>query len=380
MSVGQLEFEDLGSVAALRENYDVELKSAQGRDGSGAVPDSIWETYSAFANTKGGWLVLGVEEADSGLEILGISDFERVQKEIWDTLNDAEKISANILQNKDVRIVEEEGKNVVVVKVPAASRRQRPVYIGENPLRGTYLRNFEGDYQADESVVRRMLAEAEAEARDSETLPNYGLDDLDEESIEKYRNLFQSTKPQHSFLEGSTEELLRNLGGMKLNRERGSLELTVAGLLMFGNLVSIRDRFPHYNLDYQERSEGDPSRWSDRVTTDGSWAGNLFQFFRRVLPKLTSDIKVPFRLNDDMRRVDETEVTEALREALVNTLIHADYEATTPIRVVKGENGFEFRNPGRLRVPKEQALAGGVSDCRNPSIQGPGEVATTSFR
>jgi|SRR5690554_142681 len=214
-----------------------------------------------------------------------------------------------------------------------------------------------------------MLAEATLSARDSVTLRNYELDDLDGESFAQYRNLFRSTRPQHPFLEGDDRELLRSLGGMKLNRETGEYELTLAGLLMFGSSVSISEELPHFTLDYQEKRSPETHRWSDRLTTDGSWAGNLFQFFRRAFPKLVSDIKVPFQLDSQMRRVDETEVHEALREALVNCVIHADYESTTPIRVVKGDVDFEFRNPGRLRVPKEQALAGGVSDCRNPSIQ-----------
>src|SRR5690554_4082457 len=214
-----------------------------------------------------------------------------------------------------------------------------------------------------------MLAEATLSSRDARPLPNFGIHDLDGESLEQYRNLFRSTRPQHPFLEGTDQELLRSLGAMKLNRDTGEYQLTVAGLLMFGNFVSICEEFPHYTLDYQEKLGVENRRWSDRFTTDGSWSGNLFQFFRRVFPKLTSNIKVPFKLDPEMRRIDESSVHEALREALVNSLIHADYETSIPIRIVKQENDFEFRNPGRLRVPKEQALAGGVSDCRNPSIQ-----------
>ena|SRR5690554_831559 len=102
MSVRHLKFEDLGSISQLRENYDVELKQAQGRSGNGAVPGSMWETYSAFANTEGGWIVLGIAEFDDGPKILGIAEPDRVKKEIWDTLNNHQKISANILDNHDV--------------------------------------------------------------------------------------------------------------------------------------------------------------------------------------------------------------------------------------------------------------------------------------
>jgi len=229
-----------------------------------------------------------------------------------------------------------------------------------------------------------MLAEVAIDARDSEVLKGYGFEDLDAESISQFRNLFKSTSPDHPFLVGSDAELLRSLGGARRNRDTGDDELTVAGLLMFGSLVSIRERFPHYNLDYQEH-EGEADRWVERVTTDGRWAGNLFQFYRKVLSKLTADLRVPFELDDELQRIDTTHVHAAVREALVNTLVHADYDATTPIRIVKRESVFEFRNPGRLRLPREQVFEGGMSDCRNPAVQtmfqmiGAGEKAGSGF-
>ena len=60
---------------------------------------------------------------------------------------------------------------------------------------------------------------------------------------------------------------------------------------------------------------------------------------------------------------------QALREALVNTLVHADYSDRASVRVIKRPSGFEFRNPGALRVTVAQALQGGESDCRNRTLQ-----------
>ena len=123
-------------------------------------------------------------------------------------------------------------------------------------------------------------------------------------------------------------------------------------------------------VDYQEREKPPTDRrWLDRVTTDGSWSGNLYDFFRRVFPKLTSDLKVPFRTDTPGKRVDEDNVHEALREALVNGLIHADFSGRIPIMVIKRPDVFGFRNPGELRLPLSVVLAGGTSDCRNRSLQ-----------
>lgn len=100
---------------------------------------------------------------------------------------------------------------------------------------------------------------------------------------------------------------------------------------------------------------------------DGAWSGNLYDFFRRVIRKLTEDLKVPFVLQGG-ERVDDTPAHQALREALVNTLIHADYTGRASVLVVKQPSGLVFRNPGMMRVPVMQALAGGASDCRNRTL------------
>ena len=118
---------------------------------------------------------------------------------------------------------------------------------------------------------------------------------------------------------------------------------------------------------------------------DGTWSGNVYDFYRRVIPKLTANLKVPFRLRDDLYRRDETHVHEAVREALVNTLVHADYEGRVSVLVLRTQDGFSFRNPGGPRLPLEQIRRGGVSDCRNRTLQrmflmlGIGEQAGSGF-
>ena len=77
---------------------------------------------------------------------------------------------------------------------------------------------------------------------------------------------------------------------------------------------------------------------------------------------------MPFRLVGVQRQA-ETPVHKALREALVNAIVHADYAERSPLLAIKAPDYFEFRNPGRMRVPVEEALRGGRTDCRNRSIQ-----------
>jgi len=123
-------------------------------------------------------------------------------------------------------------------------------------------------------------------------------------------------------------------------------------------------------LDYQERDQAiAEQRWSDRLTLDGSWSGNLFDFYYKVIRKLTADleIKIPFKLKDGVRQ-ENTIVHDALREALVNTLVHADFTGRASIYIVKRPDMFGFRNPGLMRIPIDQAIAGRESDCRNRKL------------
>jgi len=103
--------------------------------------------------------------------------------------------------------------------------------------------------------------------------------------------------------------------------------------------------------------------------------------------KLNTPICSNSNLNvKDAVRRGETHVHEALREALVNTLIHAEHQSTRPIRVIKFLDSFIFSNPGRLRIPRQRLYEGGITDARNPNLQkmfqmlGLGEKAGSGFQ
>ena len=375
----------LDELQELREQVDFEAKTAAGRDGKGTLPQSFWETYSAFANTGGGLIALGVKEAPGKpLDVRGVPEPERLQIELWNGLNNRKIISQNLLANTDVSLLTLQNQlTVVLVRVPRARRQDQPVYVGTNPLTGTYRRQHEGDYLCPEAVVKRMLSEAQHDTLDDRPLPHYGLTDLATDTLKAYRTEFAVRRPGHLWNGYTDDEFLECVGGWYRDRATGESCLTLAGLLMFGQQHTIMQQVPHYGPDYQEQAPG-TARWVDRVTPDASWSGNVYDFYRRVYPKLTADLKVPFQLVGD-RRVDETDVHKALREALVNTLVHADYSGSIPIRIIKSPGGFDFRNPGLLRIPTDEIYRGGTSDCRNRRLQtmfqlvGAAEKAGTGF-
>jgi len=357
-------------LADLAEACDLECKAAQGRNGQGELPEDFWKSYSALANTDGGVILLGVQEKPRGhFQALGLANVERVRKAIWDNLHNRKQVSANLLSEDDVQPVQMGDKTVLRVQVPRASRQQRPVHLGSNPFGGTWQRRYEGDYASDDETVRRLLAERVEDSRDERVLKGFDFGDIDMDTVAAYRNRFAAVKPGHVWADLPVPEFLERIGAWGKNRDEGYAGFRLAGLLMFGRAEVIRDALPHYMVDYQERSEARTERrWIDRVVPDGTWSGNLYDFFRRVYQKLTADLKVPFQLQDG-QRVEDTPVHEALREALANTLVHADYSGRVTVLVVKRPDMFGFRNPGRMRIPLELAIQGGHSDCRNRRLQ-----------
>lgn len=154
----------LADIAAIRETWNVECKLAQGRDGHGALPDDIWETYSAFANTQGGDIFLGLRELGPGqYELAGIRDPQKVIAEFMAGLNDTRVVSANILCIDNIAVLDIEGKAVIHINVPRASIYLRPVYVGNDPLNGSFIRTGSSDIKLFPDRVRRMQARVRAE-------------------------------------------------------------------------------------------------------------------------------------------------------------------------------------------------------------------------
>ena len=365
--------QDILTALDLGEDKDWEFKSAKG-----GLPASLWESYSALANTDGGAIVPGVKENEVGeYEIQGLENPAKIAKQFWNTINNRGKISVNLLTNDDVKILSINDKSILVVRVPRASRRQRPVFVGTNPLEGTYRRYNEGDYRCGREEVVRMLADQSEQPADSVILKHFSLDDLDKKTLEEYRNRFASRSPAHPWLKLNDQDLLENLGGRRKDRASGDEGLTVAGLLMFGKERSIQDpeAIPQYHVDYREKLSKNPSvRWTDRIVPDGTRNLNLFQFFEQVYPRLVADLKIPFQFTNEQesappQRHDETIVHEAIREAFVNSIIHADYRGQGGIVVERYRDRLEFSNPGTLLLGVEQILKGGVSECRNVNLQ-----------
>ena len=356
---------DLSQLSKYKENNRIEAKKAQG-----GLPRSIWETYSAFANTFGGYILLGVvENADKSFSSVPQFAPEKIVSDFWNSVNNHSVVNVNILSDRNVQIVESGGNRIVIIEVPRAARHDKPVYTGADPFAGTYRRNGEGDYRCTKDEVRAMLRDQADISQDARVMDTMTIDCLDTDTIRRYRQRMDNLRPGHVWSELAVEDFLHRIGAMARDTN-SKLRPTAAGLLMFGHEYEIVREFPHYFLDYQEhdRSATEDERWTDRiVSSSGDWSGNICDFYFRVYNRIAQDIKVPFKLNG-ADRIDDTPLHKALREALANALIHADYYDRRGLVIQKWPDKIRIANPGAFRINVQEALVGGVSDPRNESL------------
>ena len=356
---------DISQFDEYREDNRREVKRA-----NGGLPVSLWDTYSAFANCYGGVIILGVkEEKDGSWKTTGLQNEAKLRKDFWDTINNPKKVNINLLSDDDVETytVGEKKDVIMVIYVPMAKREQKPVYINNDIFNGTFRRNFEGDYHCTRLQVKAMLRDQTERTMDMEVLDKVPMTDLNYDTIRGYRNSHRTLKKGHPFERLDDYEYLRSIGAAAISDEDGQLHPTAAGMLMFGDEYNIVRHFPEYFLDYRE--ELDPTmRWTDRLqSSSGEWSGNVCDFYFRVYNKIIKDIKVPFKMVGG-ERVDDTPVHRALREALANCLINADYHGVRGVVIRKDQNKIVFANPGYVRTGKKQMRLGGESDPRNKSL------------
>ena len=345
---------DLLRIEQYRENNRIEAKKALG-----GLPRSIWETYSAFANTLGGMILLGVEEhRDHSLHPVDLPAPELLAEEFWEILNDPKKVSVNILTSRHVQIEQVEGKRILVITVPRAQRYDRPVYVDGNPLTGTYRRSGEGDYRCTPEEVRGMMRDAAVSTQDMRLLSHVEMEALDRDTLRRYRARMADCRPGHVWESLGDEDFLYKLGAAGKDAA-GALHPTAAGLLMFGYEYEIIQEFPAYFLDYQALLGPNGQRTGRLTSCSGDWSGNLYDFYFRVCDHMLRNFSPGERA---------ASARDALGEALANTLINADYWGRQGIVVTQCRDRIVFSNPGAFRIRIESARSGGVSDPRNAAL------------
>lgn len=148
------------------------------------LPFGFWSTYSAFANTFGGRIVLGLTDGgDDHSEPIptGIEDPDGILHDIWEQVDNPRMVSINILTHSDVEVIDIDGMDLIVIDVPRAERRKRPVYVDNNVNNGTYRRNDDGNYHCSMSEISEMIRDSMDEGSDSALCTRVRMSEIDEE-------------------------------------------------------------------------------------------------------------------------------------------------------------------------------------------------------
>lgn len=190
--------------------------------------------------------------------------------------------------------------------------------------------------------------------QDNLILEHYGLNELNFDTIKSYRDRFAEVKPAHPWNALETKEFLYKVGAWGKVRDTHKEGVTLAGLLLFSEERIITEVLPQYFLEYRE-SKGD-EEWTERFTSqDGTWSGNIFDFYFHIHEIVRNNEPQPL-------------IASSLTEALINMLIHADYNGEGGVILEKQPSHYVFSNPGLLLVPTDSVFSNIVSQLRNPNI------------
>lgn len=340
------------------------------KESAGALTDDLWETYSAFANTEGGEIVLGIREnADHTFTPVGVGNSQDQIDAFWMTVRNPQRVSRDVTLADGVQAVQRDGFDFVVITVPRAERDDKPVsvYSKRDKRFVSWIRRGSTDQRASEDDLRLMSYDSEP-GGDRRPLVRFDLGALCESTVNRYREAFRDNKPNSPWNKDSAEDFLFHIGAVAKGHD-GQLHPTEAGLLAFGYEYQITNFLPRFLLDYQENVSGN-SRWDDRIVSQADdWSGNVFDFYLRVTERWRARLAAPFSTDEyGMGHGSRNPVTEGANEALTNALVHAYYGNAAKVKVTLTESKLDIVNSGSFLIDKDVAIAGGFSEARNPTM------------
>ncbi len=309
------------------ESEIVELKSQ--------VVGDICKEIIAFANSKGGTLYIGVE--DNG-NVVGVENADKVTLQLSNMVRDSIKPDVTMFIHYETLWVE--GKSIIAATVQKGT--DRPYYLGSKGLKptGVYVRNGNSTDPATDTAIRRMIKET------------------DGDSFETMRSLEQNLTFK------TTEELFR-----KRNVPFDSTKMQTLGMLsqddIYSNVALLLSDQCNHTIKAATFSGTDKTTFQDRR----EFGGSLFQQMEEMYAYLDmrNRTKATFQglYRTDIRDYPE----EALREALLNSLVHREYSFSASTLISIYDDRIEFVSVGGLPagISLEDIMLG-LSVCRNPKL------------
>jgi len=339
---------------------DLELKESRDK-----VPEYAYETVSAFLNTEGGHIILGVNDNH---EITGIIDADQVQNAFIGELQNPARFGSPIYFEDYLK--SHEDKNILIFYIPEAQRQNKPVYVKtKRKGRVAFIRKGGGDYQCNHEDLNRLINDSKQERPDSQIL-DLNIDTcFDDNAIKWYRHRYDNKGGNRSLDHLSNNDFLCELG---LAVEHDShLHPTLAALLLFGKTALIRQLMPrpivdcfHYGFAEDHANTGE--RWIKRTTCEF----NMVQSWQAIVDWYNSFAEVPFTIDRESgQRIESPPDFIAFRESVINLLSHQDFtDHTRWPRIENFSDLTRFWNPGDAFVNADRLLEPGAKEVRNPTI------------
>lgn len=329
---------------------DFEVKAAKSE-----LPKSIWETVSAFSNTNGGWVVLGVHEKGKSFEIVGVDNPAKLEQDFLNTLRGTK---FNVFVSTKQEMFRFNEKTVLAFYVPV--HKNKPVYFN-NP-KNTFIRRGSADQRATQEETDSMLRDRSFGTKTSEPVSGTNRNSLNNISLNRYRDYMARFNPNASYNRFDETEFLEKLRVMEAGK------CTYAGLLMLGKREVIEKHFSDFRIDLLEIPGTSYSDAKQRYTFRIEEQENLWEYYFECFARLKQKVDVQFSLTSDGFGQELSPGLESIREALVNMLMHADYFSPAASRIRIFSNHIEFYNPGGLPKPYEELKSKDISLPRNPIL------------
>lgn len=321
----------------------------------------MWETVSAFSNTAGGWIILGVKEAKiksvSTYEVIGIEKTEKIEQDVISVLRSVSKFNVPILAKAHRFVVD--GKTILSFHIPPSVNK--PVYFGNN-LSNTFVRIGSGDQRATDIEIDILMREKTFGMKSEMEVDGTGFEDLNLQSLQTYRRRVRDYNPDFRYNDLEDEQFCEKTGIVS----RG--KVTYGGLLMFGKGDIVQRYIPHFWIDYIEIPGSTYSDADCRYTYRMPEQENIWEYFKVLLQRLRLYVDNPFKAGPDGFSPEDNSQLYCLREGLVNLLAHADYFSPMHSTIRVFNDRIEFQNPGRFAIRISDKPGKVKSVPRNPNI------------
>jgi len=349
------------------EGQHLEIKRA----GKG-TPEKLYDTLSSFSNHDGGGIIVfGIDESQ-GFTVTGVYDAQDIQKKVTEQCEQMEPKVRPLFTVCDI-----DGKIIVSAEIGECDVFDKPCfYVGKGRIRGSYVRVGESDQPMTEYEVYSFEVFKRKIQDELRTDKRAKLEDFNRNALTLYFAKIRETKAQLATLE---DERILSLQGIVHEGQP-----TVAGEMLFG--IYPQSLFPQYSIIASVvpgKEVGELGSMGERFTDDKRIEGTLAQMLDEAVAFVTRNMKRKLIVDDNGKRADRPEYPiKAVREAILNALVHRDYSIHTensPIRILMFDDRIEIENPGGLYGRGTIEKLGKVGlDTRNPYIAGALEIIIDS--